>query len=242
MLGVVKSETIAKLLESDPEMLDLRGEERVITVLFADIRGFTDYSEKHGSREVVALLNRYYTEIVDLIERNGGTLNQYMGDGIMVLFGAPVHHPDHALQAVRAARAIVQRVHDRQALWADLGFPGMRIGVGVHTGPVIAGTVGSLRRLDYSAIGDTVNAASRIESENKKFGTEILISSMTYREIPDRERALLGCNPASFPAGSQREEAISGTARSRTRRKRVADEVSGPLNSTSVSLAGGTGR
>jgi adenylate cyclase len=199
MLGVVKSETIANLLESDPELLDLRGEERIVTVLFADIRGFTVYSEKHAAREVVTLLNRYYTEIVDLIEQNGGTLNQYMGDGIMVLFGAPVRHPDHALQAVRAARAIVQRVHDRQALWADLGFPGMRIGVGVHTGPVIAGTVGSLRRLDYSAIGDTVNAASRIEAENKKFGTEILISSATYREIPDRERALVGCKPASFP-------------------------------------------
>jgi adenylate cyclase len=118
----------------------------------------------------------------------------------MVIFGAPALQPDHALRAVRAAVAMVRRVHelkeqwarfDRLGVWKPAG--GMRIGVGVHTGQVVVGTVGSPGRLDYSAIGDTTNAAARIEAKNKDLGTEILISGVTYAALPPEERTRLGC-------------------------------------------------
>src|SRR5262249_10106977 len=172
MLGVVKSEQVARLLEADPSQLDMRGEERVVTVLFADIRGFTSFSEQHSAHKIVALLNAYFGAVVPIVEKHEGTLNLYMGDGFMAIFGAPVRQEDHALQAVRAAVAMVRRVHELAPRWAELGFPGLRIGVGVHTGPVVVGTVGSPTRLEYSAIGDTTNTASRIEEQTKVFETE----------------------------------------------------------------------
>ncbi len=193
MFGVVKSEAIALALESDPRRLDLGGEEREVTVLFADIRDFTTFSENHNPHEVVALLNAYFTAVVPLIEAEEGTINTYMGDGIMVLFGAPANCPGHALRAVQAAVAMVRRVHELKPLWKQLDNEKMRIGVGVHTGKVVVGAIGSPRRLDYTAIGDTVNAAARIEAENKHFGTEILISAETYAALPDVDRARLGC-------------------------------------------------
>jgi adenylate cyclase len=122
-----------------------------------------------------------------------GMLNQYMGDGIMVIFGAPVVCPDHALRAVCSAVAMVRRVHDLKETWAKLGMPDLRIGVGIHTGKGIVGTLGSPSRQDYTAIGDTVNAAARIEAENKTFGTEILISSETREVLTAEERKQLGC-------------------------------------------------
>jgi len=200
MMGVMKSEAIARALEADPRQLDRRGEERVITVLFADIRGFTAFSEGHSPREAVALLNAYFSVVVPVIEANGGTVNSYLGDGVLALFGAPASSADHALQAVRAAVAMVRAVHQRSTAWAALGKPGFAIGVGIHTGKVIVGTVGSPRRLDYTAIGDTTNAAARIEAENKRLSTEILISSETYQALPPEQRPLLGCVETPQPA------------------------------------------
>jgi adenylate cyclase len=193
MLGVYKSEAIARALEADAAPLELKGEKRVVTVLFADIRDFTTFSEqqKRSPEQVVALLNEYFTAVVPAIEGHGGTLTTYIGDGVMVLFGAPLSQPDHALRAVLAAVDMVQEVHRRKPRWAELDNPAMRIGVGVHTGEVVLGTVGSPRRLDYTAIGDTVNTAARIEAENKHLGTEILISAQTYAALPPGERGRL---------------------------------------------------
>lgn len=187
MMAVVKSEPIASALEADPARL-LRGEEREVTVLFSDIRGFTTFSEGQPPQAVVHFLNAYFDAVVPVIERHGGVLNQYMGDGMMVLFGAPFPQPDHAARAVRAGVDIVRRVHELQDRWAQAGKPGMRVGVGIHTGPAVAGMVGARNRLDYSAIGDTVNTASRIESENKKQNTEILISAQTWQAISPADR------------------------------------------------------
>jgi adenylate cyclase len=192
MFGLVKSEAIALALETDPHRLDAAGEEREVTVLFADIRSFTDFSERHTPREVVALLNAYFDAVVPLIEAEGGVIDKYMGDGIMALFGAPATLPDHALRAVRAAVVMVRRVHELKETWTRLGNPTLRIGVGVHTGKVVVGAIGSHGRLDYTAIGDTVNAASRIESENKPQGTEILISAETRRLLVVGEVERLG--------------------------------------------------
>lgn len=193
-LRAVKSAPIAKAFEADPGRLTLGGEHREVTVLFADVRSFTSFSERFRDdpQRVVALLNAYFTAIVPLIEDEGGTLNQYMGDGIMVIFGAPEDQDDHALRAVRAALAMAQCVRDRTAEWEKLGFPNMKIGVGINTGDVVVGAIGSPRRLDYSAIGDTTNTAARIEAKNKEFGTEILISEDTLRVLPVAECQRLG--------------------------------------------------
>lgn len=180
MMGLFKSEAVAKAMETDPTRLDLKGEEREITILFSDIRSFTTFSEENQPHHVVKLLNEYFSAIVPIIEENGGIVNQYMGDGIMVLFGAPAHSEDHAAQAVSAAVEMVKHVHQLKEKWSELGWQDMRIGVGIHVGTCVIGTIGSRRRLDYTAIGDSVNTASRIESENKEQGTEILISSDVY--------------------------------------------------------------
>ena len=192
ILARTKSDEIAKFLAAHPEAFQRECEERVLTVLFADIRGFTAFSGKHTPGEVARLLNSYFDEIVPVVEEHGGVLNQYMGDGMMVLFGAPEIQKDHAARAVRAAVAMVERVHQRSATWVNLDWAGMRIGVGIATGAAIVGMVGSRNRLDYTAIGDTINSAARIESANKTLKSEILISARTYRVlVSDGERALL---------------------------------------------------
>jgi adenylate cyclase len=188
MMGMIKSEAVARALEAQPGKLDLRGEQREITVLFADIRNFTAFSETHTAPEVVKLLNAFFTAVVPVIEAEEGIVNQYLGDGMMVLFGAPQPQPDHALRAVRAAVGMLDRVHRLQQRFQQLGADGFRIGIGIHTGSAVVGTVGSPRRLDYTAIGDTVNTAARIESCNKQLQTEILLSEATLRALPERQR------------------------------------------------------
>jgi adenylate cyclase len=192
MFGAVKGEAIARALEDEPGYL--RGQERELTVLFSDVRDFTAYSDSRTPAEVVELLNAYFAAVVPQLEAEGATVDKYIGDGIMAFFNAPPDQPDHALRAARAAVGMVRRVREKAALWESRGFPGLRIGVGVHTGPAVVGPIGSPRRLDYTAIGDTVNAAARIEAQNKTFGSEVLLSAATYAALPEAERARLGCS------------------------------------------------
>jgi adenylate cyclase len=183
------------VMEAEPSRLGRgEGEERVVTVLFADVRSFSQFSQEQPPRKVMALLNRYFAAVIPVLEGHGGTVNQFLGDGLMVLFGAPEPNERHAAAAVRAAAAMVRRVHELKEVWAEMSCPGFRIGVGIHTGPVIVGTLGYARRLTYTAIGDTVNAAARIEPENKTFKTEILISATTHGYLPSDERGRLGCD------------------------------------------------
>jgi adenylate cyclase len=200
VLRAVKSAPIAQALEMDPGRLRLGGESREISVFFADIRDFTTFSERHTPAQVVDLLNAYFGVVIPLIEAEGGVINQFMGDGIMVLFGAVPARPDHAAAAVRAARATVRAVEANQSLWASHGFGGMRIGIGIHTGPVLLGAVGSPTRLDFTAIGDTTNAAARVEGENKRFGSSILITATTCAAVPAGERTLLGIREQTLAA------------------------------------------
>ena len=207
MMGMVKSEAVARALESGGATLDLHGQQRDITVLFCDIRGFTPFSEQHTPHEVVRLLNAFFAVAVPAIEAEGGTVNQYIGDAVMVIFGAPQPQPNHASRAVRAAVEIVRRVHGLGDRWKALGAEPFRVGIGIHTGGAVVGTVGSPGRLDYTAIGDTVNTAARIESANKELQSEALISQATFLALSEdeRQRVLATGQPQSLSVKGKQE-------------------------------------
>lgn len=191
MLGKLKSDRVIEEWEKNPQFAS---EDRQITVLFADIRDFSVFSENNVARDVVALLNAYFSAVVPVIEKHGGTLNQFVGDGMMVIFGAPVAQEDHPARAVRAAVEMVNLVEKMHEQWAPLGFPNLRIGVGVNTGQAAIGMVGSPDRLDYTAIGHTTNMAARIEAATREFDVDILISHTTYQNV---QRLGLNCEPNS---------------------------------------------
>jgi adenylate cyclase len=169
---------VTQMLEN-PDSFKLGGVNQLITVLFADIRGFTRISEHAPPEQIVHLLNRYFSAMTDIIFAHGGTLDKYLGDGLMALFGAPTATPQDAANAVNAAVAMQRRIIGiNQELRAE-GLPEIGVGIGLHTGEATVGYVGSERRSEYTAIGDTVNTASRLESNSK--GGEILVSEATAK-------------------------------------------------------------
>jgi adenylate cyclase len=170
-------EYVVKQMLENPDSFKLGGVTQTITVLFADIRGFTAISEHAAPEKIVHLLNRYFSAMTDIIFAHGGTLDKYLGDGLMALFGAPTTTPQDGANAVNAAVAMQRRIISiNQELRAE-GLSEIGVGIGLHTGEAIVGYIGSERRSEYTAIGDTVNTASRLESNSK--GGEILISDAT---------------------------------------------------------------
>ncbi|MFO7947460.1 MAG: adenylate/guanylate cyclase domain-containing protein [Armatimonadota bacterium] len=161
----------------------LKGQRRVITCMFADIRGFTSASAGADPEAIVELLNRYFGFMVHIIWRNEGTLDKYIGDEIMAFWNAPVYQEDHAYRAVRAALEMQRAIDRRQDEWAFLGMPNLRAGVGIDTGEVLIGYIGSEERMQYTAIGHHVNIASRLQHLTKEIGARILISADTYEQI-----------------------------------------------------------
>jgi adenylate cyclase len=151
--------------------------------MFSDVRSFTSIAEALGPRETVSLLNEYFTEMVDVIFQHGGILDKYMGDGIMALFGAPLVGPNDADNALAVADAMMERLAALNVRRAAAGQGPLDIGVGFSTGPTVVGNIGSVRRLDYTVIGDTVNLASRLEGATKQYGAKILLSEMAVREL-----------------------------------------------------------
>lgn len=159
-----------------------RVDRREITVLFADVRGFTTLSEYRGPEEVVETLNELFSELVETLFRHGGTLDKFLGDGLMAVFGAPLVLPDHAARACRAALDMQERLADLNRRFAAAGRPVLAMGVGVHSGEAVVGFVGDVeRRLDYTAIGDTVNIASRLQDQTKELGVAVVVSAETMR-------------------------------------------------------------
>lgn len=177
-------EYVVKQMLDNPDSFKLGGVSQVITILFADIRGFTRISEHAPPEKIVNLLNRYFSAMTDIIFAHGGTLDKYLGDGLMALFGAPTTTPDDASNALNAAVAMQRRMLGINRELREEGFPEIGVGMGLHTGEVIVGYIGSDRRSEYTAIGDTVNTSSRLESNAR--GGEILISDATAKAAHSR--------------------------------------------------------
>ncbi len=161
----------------------LEGQVREVTILFADLRDFTTWVEASDPREIVRDLNAYFTEMETAIRGHGGLVLQFIGDEIEAVFGAPVDKPDHAVAAVRAAQEMRTRLAAWNAARAAAGKPALRNGIGVHTGTVVAGNIGSSERLSYALVGDPVNLASRIQGLTKDLATDVLVSGTTRARL-----------------------------------------------------------
>lgn len=179
----VSDAVISELMER-PEDVVLSGEMRNIAVMFADIRGFTTISEKMGPEQVVDMLNKYFGVIVEVIQSHGGTVNCLMGDGLMAIFGAPIKDERAALHAVEAARDMMRSLKRVNEALRERGIQ-IRIGIGINFGEAVIGSMGSPRKMEYTATGDVVNTAARIESETKKVGCDILVSHAVCKQLPD---------------------------------------------------------
>lgn len=179
------TEDVTNLILHDPEKyLKLGGENRIVTVLFADIRGFTRFSERHAPTEVVELLNLVFAELTQVVFQHGGTFDKYLGDAIMAFFGAPVSHQDDPLRAVNAAvdmQQIFQNIVENNA-HRDIGELGL--GIGINTGETIVGNIGSEKLMDYTVIGDTANVAKRLQEIAVK--RQIIIGQTTYDVVREQ--------------------------------------------------------
>lgn len=179
------SPAIVEEILSDPKNIELGGKKVHLTVMFSDVRGFTTISEKLDPRALSDLLNSYLTPMTDIVFRNQGTLDKYMGDAIMAFFGAPITYKDHAKYACRCALQSVQKLFELQKEWEKKGLPNIDLGIGLNTGDVSVGNMGSETVRSYTVMGDAVNLASRLEGINKTYGTRIILSEMTYNEVKD---------------------------------------------------------
>jgi adenylate cyclase len=148
-------------------------------VMFADLRGFTSFSESLDPETLVHLLNEYLNIMSDIVFKYDGTIDKYMGDAIMAFWGAPQHQPDHAALACRTALEMVAALEELNARWMALGRPQLAMGIGINTGVMKVGNMGSSSRFDYTVLGDAVNLASRLEGLNKEYGTTLIVSKAT---------------------------------------------------------------
>jgi len=177
---------IVDQVSQNPQRLKLGGESRELTVLFSDIRSFSTIAESLSPEALVHLLNEYLTSMTRVVLRHHGLLDKYIGDGIMAIYGAPLHDPDHAYRACRSALEMMAELGTLQEHWASQGLPLLNIGIGINTALMVVGNMGSELRFDYTVMGDGVNVASRLEAANKEYGTNIIISEFTWAHVRDR--------------------------------------------------------
>ncbi len=166
-----------------PDKLRLGGERRELSILFSDIRGFTTLSETLDPEALVEVLHEFLNPMSEIVVKHGGTLDKYIGDAIMALFGAPLDQPDHSRRACATALEMVQKLKELDREWVERGKPSLQVGIGINSGLVSVGNMGSNRLFDYTAIGDNVNLASRLEGLNKFYGTEILVAAATVQHL-----------------------------------------------------------
>ncbi|HUZ74269.1 MAG TPA: GAF domain-containing protein [Stellaceae bacterium] len=190
MSRYMAKEVVDRLLASGEEVL--KGSAHVATVMFSDIRRFTMLSETMSPQQTVAMLNEYFTEMVEVVLANGGMLDKYIGDALMAIFGAPVEDAADADNALSVARDMMRALERLNARRVEAGQEPIDIGVGLATGDVLAGSVGSMKRMEYTVIGDTVNLAARLESANKHYGTKVLVSGPTVEALRARPRCCGG--------------------------------------------------
>ena len=187
LFGQYVSKDVYEQLVAHPELARLGGQRRDMTVLFSDIRGFTTVTERGQPEEIVGMLNEYFTRMVEIVFRHHGTLDKFVGDMVMALFGAPLDNPQHADDAVEAAIDMIAELQKLNERWAAEGrFANLDIGIGINSGPMIAGNIGSEAVMSYTVIGDAVNLGARLESLNKQYGTRIIISDATRRRLAGR--------------------------------------------------------
>jgi adenylate cyclase len=177
------SKDVYQRLLASPQDLGLGGDRREMTVLFSDMRGFTTLSESGEAEDLVRQLNQYFTRMVEVVFAHKGTVDKFVGDMIMALYGAPLDDPDHADHAVQTALRMVEALQDLNRRWGVEGRAALDIGIGINTGEMIAGNIGSDTIMSYTVIGDNVNLGARLESLNKEYGTRILISEATRRQL-----------------------------------------------------------
>lgn len=180
----VNPDIVAAILR-DPSQLRLGGERKELTLYFADLAGFSGLAERLEPEALTELLNRYLSDMTEIILQEGGTLDKYEGDAIVAFWNAPLDQPDHALRACRTALHCQRRIIERSVEYRSLGGSELRARIGIHSGEVVVGNMGSDARFNYSVLGDAVNLAARLENANKAFGTQIMISQATWEKLPE---------------------------------------------------------
>ncbi|MCF8242164.1 MAG: CHASE2 domain-containing protein [Melioribacteraceae bacterium] len=181
----VSGEFVDELI-TDPDKMRLGGENKDLSIFFSDIAGFSSVSEKMSAEELVRIMNEYLGELTDIIIHQGGTLDKYIGDAIMAFWGAPICIEDHAYKACYSALLTQERLTELNAEWEKQGIPKLSARIGINSGEVVVGNIGSTKRFNYTVMGDNVNLASRLEGANKQYGTLMMISDSTYFQVNDK--------------------------------------------------------
>jgi adenylate cyclase len=183
LFGRYVSKDVFEQLMAHPDSAELGGKRREMSVLFSDIRGFTTVTEKGNAEALVTQLNEYFSRMVEIVFRHQGTVDKFVGDMVMALYGAPVDDPDHAEHAVATAVDMVRELGELNSKWGERGMAQLDIGIGINSGDMIAGNIGSSSIMSYTVIGDNVNLGARLESLNKDYGSRIIISDASRTRL-----------------------------------------------------------
>jgi adenylate cyclase len=186
IFGKYVSPLVIESLIKNPDRINLGGEKRNISIFFSDIRDFTTISEKLDPEDLVKLLNEYLTEMTTIIIDDQGLVDKYMGDAIMAFWGAPLEQEDHAEKVCLSSLKMIEKLKELNEKWKKSDIPYFNIGIGINSGDAVVGNMGSSKRFDYTAMGDNVNLASRLEGLNKIYGTNIIISEKTYKNVKNK--------------------------------------------------------
>jgi adenylate cyclase len=184
--GKYISKDLLKEIISKKHELTLGGSKRIVTIFFSDIRGFTSISEKLSPEDLVSLINDYLTNMTQIILEHRGTVDKFIGDAVMAFWNAPLIEEDHVELACKSALAQINALEKLQKNWKDKNLPEMKIGIGIHTGEAVIGNIGSEDRFDYTALGDSVNLSSRLESLTKQYGVDIIISEDSFKFVRNK--------------------------------------------------------